>query len=272
VNEESDMHDPVNGFHGRLALVTGASAGIGAAVVRGLAERGAQVACCARGEAGLESLVAALDGSIRDRVRTYVADMSDASSTNAFLEAVGTDVGEADIVVNNAGDSPSRNFLYLEDEDWSSLFELNLMSAVRCSRRFLPHMRTQRWGRIVMVSTLGAKYPEASLVDYSASKAAMVSVAKSLARKYGADNVLVNSVLPGLVRTAMWERAASEIASAQDIDVEAVFAQRSENVPLGRYGTSEEVANVVLFLCSDEASYVNGVSIEVDGGRATGIF
>jgi NAD(P)-dependent dehydrogenase (short-subunit alcohol dehydrogenase family) len=257
---------------GRIALVTGASAGIGAAVVRGLAARGAIVACCARKQEGLDDLVASVAEGERLLVRPYVADMGDAESTNAFLDAVAEDVGDVDIVVNNVGDSPSRNFLYMSDDDWSSLFELNLMSAVRCTRKFLPHMRTQRWGRVVMVSTLGAKYPDASLIDYTASKAAMVSVAKSLARKYGADNVLVNSVLPGLIRTAMWERAASEIAEASGTDAEAVFAKRSENVPLGRYGTSEEVANVVLFLCSEDASYLNGVSIDVDGGRAMGLF
>ena len=191
--------------------------------------------------------------------------MADADSTAAFLDAVATDVGDIDIVVNNVGASPSRNFLYMSDDDWTSLFELNLMSAVRCTRAFLPHMREQRWGRIVMVSTGAAKNPDASLVDYAASKAAMVSVAKSLARKYGADNVLVNSVLPGLVRTAMWERAASEIAQSSDTDVESVIAARAANVPLGRFGTSEEIANVVLFLCSEHASYVNGAAIDVDG-------
>jgi NAD(P)-dependent dehydrogenase (short-subunit alcohol dehydrogenase family) len=261
-----------DGFDGRLALVTGASAGIGAAVVRGLAARGATVACCARRREGLDALLTSIDDGARARVHPYLADMGDPASTNVFLDAVASDLGDADIVVNNVGDSPSRNFLYMSDDDWSSLFELNLMSAVRCTRKFLPHMRSQKWGRVVMIATIGAKYPDASLIDYAASKAAMVSVAKSLARKYGADNVLVNSVLPGLVRTAMWERAASEIAEASGTDAEAVFAKRSENVPLGRYGTSEEIANVVLFLCSEDASYVNGVSIDVDGGRATGLF
>jgi NAD(P)-dependent dehydrogenase (short-subunit alcohol dehydrogenase family) len=257
----------------RRALVTGASAGIGAAVVRGLVARGVTVACCARSQQGLDELVASIehDGD-RERVRPYVADMSDAASTASFLEAVATDVGDVDIVVNNVGASPSRNFLYMSDDEWSSLFELNLMSAVRCTRAFLPHMRRQHWGRVVMVSTGAAKNPDASLVDYAASKAAMVSVAKSLARKYGADNVLVNSVLPGLVHTSMWDRAAGEIAESSGTSVESVFESRSANVPLGRFGTPEEIANVVLFLCSEEASYVNGAAIEVDGGRANGMF
>jgi 3-oxoacyl-[acyl-carrier protein] reductase len=266
------MDDELHIAPGRRAVVTGASAGIGAAVVRGLVARGVTVACCARNDTGLDDLVASIDDADRERVRPFVADMADADSSAAFLDAVATDVGDIDIVVNNVGASPSRNFLYMSDDDWTSLFELNLMSAVRCTRAFLPHMRSQRWGRIVMVSTGAAKNPDASLVDYAASKAAMVSVAKSLARKYGADNVLVNSVLPGLVRTAMWERAASEIAQSSDTDVESVIAARAANVPLGRFGTSEEIASVVLFLCSEHASYVNGAAIDVDGGRASGMF
>jgi NAD(P)-dependent dehydrogenase (short-subunit alcohol dehydrogenase family) len=258
---------------GRRAVVTGASAGIGAAVVRGLVARGVTVACCARSQPGLDELLASMpDSSARERMHTYVADMGDAESTSAFLEAVASDVGDADIVVNNVGASPSRNFLYMSDDDWSSLFQLNLMSAVRCTRAFLPSMRRQQWGRVVMVSTGAAKNPDASLIDYAASKAAMVSVAKSLARKYGADNVLVNSVLPGLVHTSMWDRAAGEIAASSGTSVESVFASRSANVPLGRFGTPEEIANVVLFLCSEQASYVNGAAIDVDGGRASGMF
>jgi NAD(P)-dependent dehydrogenase (short-subunit alcohol dehydrogenase family) len=257
----------------RRALVTGASAGIGAAVVRALVARGVRVACCARSSQGLDELVASIeDDGDRELVHPYVADMGDADSTASFLEAVASEVGGIDIVVNNVGASPSRNFLYMSDDDWASLFQLNLMSAVRCTRAFLPHMRTQRWGRVVMVSTGAAKNPDASLVDYAATKAAMVSVAKSLARKYGADNVLVNSVLPGLVRTSMWDRAAGEIAESSGTDVESVFASRSANVPLGRFATPEEIAHVVLFLCSEQASYVNGAAIDVDGGRASGMF
>jgi NAD(P)-dependent dehydrogenase (short-subunit alcohol dehydrogenase family) len=256
---------------GRSAVVTGASAGIGAATVRVLAEQGANVAFCARSDDGVKQLASDLSGAA-GTVHGYTADMADAESTNAFLDAVEKDLGNVDILVNNVGASPSRNFLYMKDEDWESLFQLNLMSAVRCTRRLLPGMRKQRWGRVVMVATGAAKTPNAALIDYAASKAAMVSVGTALARKYGADNVLVNSVLPGLIRTQMWERAASEIAEAGDGDVEAVFTARGKNVPVGRYGSAEEVANVILFLCSDAASYVNGASIDVDGGLASGIF
>lgn len=249
---------------GKNAVVTGASKGIGAAAVRLLAEHGADVAFCARNQDDIDELVAGHAGA--GSIRGYSADLADAASTGAFLEAVMSDLGGADILVNNVGASPSRNFLYMSDEDWESLHQLNLMSAVRCTRTLLPGMREKKWGRVIMVSTSGAIYPGAALIDYAATKAAMIATGKALAGKYGADGVLVNSILPGLVRTDMWERAASEIADAQGVDAEAVFERNSKGVPVGRYGTAEEVANAIVFLCSDAASYINGVALSVDGG------
>ena len=171
-------------------------------------------------------------------------------------------------MVNNVGASPSRNFLYMTDEDWQQLHELNLLSAVRCTRSFLPAMRANKWGRVVMISSSAGKYPNAALIDYGATKAAMISISKSLARKYGSDGVLINSVLPGLIHTAMWERAATEIAEATGGSMEEVISRNGSSVPVGRYGTSEEVASLVTFLCSEAASYISGTSIEVDGGQS----
>jgi 3-oxoacyl-[acyl-carrier protein] reductase len=256
---------------GRRALVTGASAGIGAAVVRAFAEHGAAVAFCARNRDGVDALASELAGS-SDAVHGFVADMADGESVRDFGDAVEAELGGVDILVNNVGASPSRNFLYTEDEEWEDLFRLNLMSAVRCTRRFLPGMRERKWGRVVMIGTVASKYPNAALVDYAASKAALSATAKALARKYAADGVLVNSVLPGRIRTPMWERAASEIASTSDTDVEDVFVERSRDIPVGRFGRPEEIANTVLFLASDMASYLAGASIDVDGGYAPYVY
>jgi 3-oxoacyl-[acyl-carrier protein] reductase len=251
---------------GKRAVVTGASEGIGAAVVRLLADHGAAVAFCARSRDGVDALAAYRPASGGGSVVGHVADLGEEASTSAFLDAVEAGLGGVDVLVNNVGASPSRNFLYMTDEDWSSLFELNLLSAVRCTRRFLPGMRKAGWGRVVMVSSGAAKYPNAALVDYAASKAAMLATGKALANKYGGDGVLVNSVLPGLIHTAMWERAAGEVAAATGGTVDAVLAGNARSVPVGRYGTADEVANVVVFLCSEAASYVNGAAIDVDGG------
>ncbi|MEL7209214.1 MAG: SDR family oxidoreductase, partial [Actinomycetota bacterium] len=257
---------------GKRALVTGASLGIGAAVVEMLADHGASVAFCARSADAVAELGAyrppSGSGSGSGSVSGYTADMGQADDVAGFLAAAEADGGPADIVINNVGASPSRNFLYMSDDDWSSLFELNLLSAVRCTRHCLPHMRSQKWGRVVMVASNAAFYPGAALIDYGATKAAMVAAGKALAGKYGADGVLVNSVLPGLIHTAMWERAAGEVAEASGTTAAAVIERNGQGVPVGRYGTAEEVASVITFLCTPAASYVNGAAISVDGGQA----
>ncbi len=252
---------------GRRAVVTGASLGIGAATVRMMADQGADVVFCAR-NADQVAALADYEPAGTGTIKGLVADMGDEESTTSFLEAVEAG-GVTDILINNVGASPSRNFLYMTDEDWQSLFELNLLSAVRCTRALLPGMRHQKWGRVVMVASGAAKYPGAALIDYGASKAAMVAMGKALSKKYGADNILINSVLPGLIHTHMWERAATEIAEASDSTMDAVLAANSKSVPVGRYGTAEEVAAVITFLCSEAASYVSGTCIEVDGGQGT---
>ena len=250
---------------GRRAVVTGASLGIGAATVRMLADHGASVTFCARNAEAVSELAAYQPERGPGEVTGMVADMGDRTSVNTFLDAV-EKAGAADILVNNVGSSPSRNFLYMSDEDWLELFELNLLSAVRCTRRLLPGMRKQKWGRVIMVASGAAKYPGATLIDYGASKAAMVATAKALSKKYGADNVLFNSVLPGLIHTAMWERAATEVAAATGATSDDIIAGNARAVPVGRYGRSDEIASVITFLCSAGASYINGAAIDVDGG------
>lgn len=254
----------------RRAVVTGGSTGIGAATVQALAAAGADVAFCARRREGVERLTTST--ALPGRIIGFVADLAERSQLTRFLESVTTELGPPDILVNNVGESPSRNFLRMSDADWTEVFELNLMAAVRCTQTLLPNMRKQGWGRVVMVASSGAKYPTAALVDYSASKAALVAVGKALARKYGADGVLVNSVLPGLIHTPMWDRAADEIARVSKQNSAEVMAQLSSHVPLGRYGTAAEVANIIAFLCSDLASYVSGAAIDIDGALGTSLF
>lgn len=255
----------------RVAVVTGASLGIGAAVVRTLATQGVGVAFSARNTEGIDRLVDELN-AVGARVFGAQADMADAEQTAQFLADAERELGPADILVNNVGRSPSRNFQRMSDEDWLELLDVNLLSAVRCTRALLPGMRKRGWGRIVMIASLAAKHPDAALVDYAAGKAALVATGKALARRYGKDGVLVNSILPGLIRTPMWERAAGEIASARSEQSEEVFERMARQVPVGRYGTAEEVAAVVAFLVSDSASYVNGAAIDVDGGLSSHVF
>ena len=148
---------------GKKAVVTGASLGIGAAAVRLLADHGAEVTFCARNEDSVQEL-SKYRTEGKGSVKGLIADMSEETSTNKFIKQVESD-GPTDILINNVGASPSRNFLYMSDDDWRSLHELNLLSAVRCTRAFLPHMRKQKWGRVIMISSAGGKTPNAALID-----------------------------------------------------------------------------------------------------------
>lgn len=257
---------------GHRAVVSGASVGIGAETVRVLAEHGADVAFCARNAAAVDDLAASLAGA-PGVVRGYTADMADADAIGAFCDAAEADMGAPDILVNNVGAAPSRNFLYMTDEEWEDLFRLNVMAAVRLTRRFLPAMRRGGWGRVVMINTAAAKYPGAALVDYAATKAALAAATKALARKYAADGVLINTVMPGRIRTAMWENTAVEIAQSRGSDdIEGVFTERSKDIPIGRFGTAREIANAVLFLCSGLSTYVVGATLDVDGGLGSHVY
>lgn len=258
-------------LHGRRAVVTGASVGIGAETVRVLAEHGATVAFCARTAPAVEELAAALSRS-PGTVRGYEADMGDADAVARFCDTVEAEIGAPDILVNNVGASPSRNFLHMSDADWFELFELNVMAAMRLTRRFLPAMRAQQWGRVVMMNTAAAKYPGAAIIDYAATKGALSVATKAIARKYAADGVLINSIAPGRIRTEMWERTAREVADRGNGDIEAVFTERSKDIPIGRFGRADEIANVVLFLCSDLASYMVGATVDVDGGLGSYVY
>jgi 3-oxoacyl-[acyl-carrier protein] reductase len=258
------------GISEKVAVVTGASKGIGAATVMGLAAEGANVACCARGRDALEQLqkdAAGLPGS----VHTWQCDLTVAEELDHFFDEVGSSLGQVDILVNNLGASPSRNFLYMSADDWQTGLTTNLLVALRCTQLVLPGMRKKKWGRVIMVSSGAAKYPSAPLIDYAAAKAALLAATKSLARKYGSDQILVNAVLPGLIRTDMWERTAQEIAESAGTSVEGVFDERGARVPLSRFGTAQEVADVIVYLASNRAGYVNGALVDVDGGLGDGI-
>ena len=164
---------------GKRAVVTGASLGIGEATVKLLAQHGADVFFCARTDEAVTKL-ADTETEIGS-INGIVADMGEKESTQNFIDEV-LAKGSVDILVNNVGASPSRNFLYMTDEDWQELHELNLLSAVRCTRAFLPAMRENKWGRVVMISSSAGKYPNAALIDYGATKAAMISISKSLSK------------------------------------------------------------------------------------------
>lgn len=253
------------GLEGRSVLVMAGSQGIGLASALGFHAAGAKVAICARSPGPLEDAAAQMPGCL-----ALTADATLPEDIDRVVSEAAARFGPVEVLVNNTGGPPAGPFDALSDADWENAVNLTLMSAIRASRAVLPAMRERRWGRIVNISSYGVKQPVPGLTLSNSVRMAVLGWAKSLAAQVGPDNVLVNTVCPGFTRTA---RATSVIAaqSAQSGKSEAeVVARIASEIPLGRIGEAEEVANLVVFLGSEAASYITGTAIQVDGGLTKG--
>lgn len=263
------------GLAGKTAIVTGSSTGIGLAIARSLGVEGASLMLSARGEARLADVRAKLSEELSTPVEAVAADMGTAAGCRAVVDAAVERFGRLDILVNNAGGSPGPGgFMNLADEHWQIAFDLNLMSAVRCSRAAIPHMQKQGGGRIVMISSTSGHQPDTIVCHYNAAKAALINLSKTLANAFAPDQILVNCVCPGLTRTPAIEKSARKRLleageSVEGLDVEQIVAAYwgpRRPIPLGRVGAPEEIAGLVAFLCSAQASWITGTCINVDGG------
>ncbi len=252
---------------GQVAVVTGASAGIGRQIAIELAEGGADVLICARGRERLEAVAE----EIRRRGRAVAvvgADVATADGTGRVLDAARARFGRVDILVNNAGKGSPKRMLDLTDADWYASFELNLMSAVRLSLGCVPMMRAQHGGRIINISSRVGRQPDPYFAPYAAAKAALINFTKNLANAFSKDQILCNCVVPGLVRTEAVEEAARTSAAASGQSVDEVFAAtlRKRPIPIGRMGEPADVAGLVVFLASPRAAWITGSTFTVDGG------
>jgi NAD(P)-dependent dehydrogenase (short-subunit alcohol dehydrogenase family) len=251
------------GLTGKTAVVTGASKGIGLAVVRGLAAGGARVI------AGARTSSAGLDGLARaGQVQTVLADLAAPSGPALLIEAAGERI---DILVNNVGGAPPRTsgFLAITDEEWLSTLNLNLMTAVRASRAALPAMLAAGRGAIVNVCSVNSVLSDPAVMDYSAAKAAVASFSKALSKEVGPRGVRVNTVSPGPVATDLWLGAngvAATVGQATGARPEDVASSAASEMVTGRFSRPEEVADLVLLLASDVTANVTGADIRIDGG------
>lgn len=248
------------GLKDRVAVVTGASYGLGEAMAQRLVEEGAHVVICARGEEQLARTAQAL-GPQALAVR---ADASKAADIQTLFDTTVQQFGKLDILVNNAGWYHLSQGLGLSDEEWQDNLDINLFSVIRCSRLAVPLMQKQKWGRIINIASIFGKQPNAGLIDYNTTKAAIISLSKTLADELAKDNILVNAVCPGPTRTPLWDGLAKTLNPDDPDGMMNDFA--TAHIPLGRFGRPEEIADLVAFLCSERAGFITGAAYDIDGG------
>jgi len=249
------------GLKGKVAAVTGGTDGIGRATALRLAQEGASVAICARRQEPLDRTAAEIRKAGAEALAVS-ADMGKAADIERFLKAVLDRFGRIDILVNNAGTSQRGKFLEVDDRTWDADLELKVFGAIRCTRLAVPHMKKQGGGRIVNITISSAKQPGAGSMPTSVSRAAGLAITKALSKEFAPDNIRVNTVCIGKIKSGQHERRYTR----EGRSAEAYYGEMSKDIPLGRVGEAEEVANVIAFLVSDAASYVTGTSVNLDGG------
>ncbi len=252
------------GLSDRACIVTGASRGIGKATARMLAEEGARLLLVGRHEDALGRLALDLRAAT-----PFVANVIEREAPARILDAALTHLGGLDVLVNNAGTSEIKPHDELTEDDWQLQWELNVMAPMRLMRTVAPVMAERGWGRIVNVSSSSGKRPSATNMAYSVTKAAELSLSRAFADQFASKGVLINAVAPGVVGSDLWMAPggmADQAARARGISREEALEQTAGRVPLGRFAEPEEIANVIVFLCSERASNVTGASWSVDGG------
>lgn len=249
---------------GRVALITGASQGIGFAIAKQFAASGAKVAMVARRSDVLDEAVAAVRERSDTQVEGYSADVALGEDIERVFDAVIADFGQVDILINNAGHAKAGPIESITDEEWQYDFDLKLMAAVRLSRLAFPGMKERNWGRIINMLNTMAKTPSAKSAPTSVTRAAGMALTKVLSAEGAPHNILVNSFNIGRIKSDQIKRAWE--ASGSNVSFDDFVVKAGESIPLGRFGEAEECANLACLLCSDACGYVTGTSINVDGG------
>lgn len=249
------------GLKGRVAIITGSTEGIGKAAALNFAQQGAKVAICSRDADKVKQTVAEIEAA-GGEVFGMAADISKAADIEQFISAAAARFGRIDILVNNAGSSQRGAFLETEDAKWASDFELKVFGAIRCTRLAVPHMIKQGDGRVINITNVAAKQPGAGSGPTSISRAAGLALTKMLSKEFAAQNILVNTVVIGKIKSGQHERTRKKLG----LEPAAYFTQVAADIPMGRMGETAEAANAIVFLASNLATYVTGTSLNLDGG------
>ena len=259
------------GLQNKVALVAASSRGLGQACAHALSVEGAKVAICARSDKTLRAAADEIASDTGNQVLAIVADLTSARDCRQLVQETVEFFGGLHVLVTNNGGPPTGYFFDLDDNDWYRAVELTLMSAIRLIRAAVPHMREQKWGRIINIASVSVKEPLDNLILSNSLRAGVVGMARTLANQLAADGITVNNVAPGYVLTDRVVSLAQTQAKAQDKSPDDILAGFAAPVPVGRIGQPEELAAVVAFLASEQAAYVNGTTLLVDGGRYRGL-
>ena len=243
---------------GRMAVVTGSSQGIGRACAIELAKRGASVALVARNQQKLEEVAAEIS-ALDQKARVTPADVENEEQIKIAFKAVIAEFGKIDILVNNAGVTRDQLVMRMKRSDWDAVLNTNLTSAYLCTQQVISPMLKQRWGRIINVTSVFGQMGQAGQANYASSKAGLIGLTMAIARELGSRNITCNAVAPGFIETAMTAALSDELKQSA-----------LKMIPLGRVGTPEDVAHCVAFLASEEASYITGHVLNVNGGMLMG--
>ena len=260
------------GLKDRVAIVAASSQGLGKAVAMGLAKEGANLALCARTESALIGAAKEIQDETGAKVLTRALDVTDYDQVRQFVAWTAEEYGRLDICVANAGGPPSKSFAETTIEDWQTAANLNLMSTVYFAKQTLPIMQQRRWGRFIAITSVSVKQPIDGLILSNSVRAGVSGLVKTLSNEYGPYNVLVNNVCPGYTATARLMSLAGRLADRDGVTPQEIEDRWAKQTPLGRVGQPEEFANMVVFLASERASYITGVSIAVDGGIVKGLY
>ena len=260
-----------SGLQGRVAIVAASSQGIGRSTAEAFAAEGCHVAMCARNGNALEKAADDIRQQHKQEVLTEALDVTDPSAVRQFVGAVVSKFGSADICVANAGGPPAKGFLTASIDDWRKALDANFLSAVYFAREVIPHMQKKKWGRIITITSITTKQPVPDLVLSNAVRTAVVGLVKSLANEFGKDGILVNNVGPGFTATDRLKELARSRSASEGKTQQQIFEGWAADAPLKRLGEPREVADAIVWLASDRASYITGQTILVDGGLYKGL-
>lgn len=259
------------GLRDRVALVCGASQGLGKAVAWGLAREGCRLAIGSRNEANIREVASEITRSTGVETLGISVDLSQGEEARRFFQEARDHFGRIDILVTNIGGPPSLPFVEIPDDQWKASFDQILMSAVVLIRECLPVMEENGFGRIINLTSVAVKQPLEGLILSNTLRAGLIGLAKTLSNTYASKNILINNVCPGYTLTERVHQLSSVISERRGISPQEVIKDWEARIPMGRLGRPEELADLVVFLASERASYITGATIQVDGGFYKGM-